>query len=129
MKSIDLSNFDTSQVVDMGYMFYNCSSLNTINLSSFDTSLVTQMDGMFSACYKLNYMNLFNFRETVLSSCSNMFNNVPNGIIICMNEANIKEKILTLLQEIASLTSVQIILICQKNVIIKEKMKIIIKKK
>ena len=82
MKSIDLSNFDTSQVVDMGYMLYNCSSLNYINLSSFDTSLVTQMDGMFSACYKLNYMNLFNFRETVLSSCSNMFNNVPNGIII-----------------------------------------------
>ena len=38
LKSIDLSSFNTSTVVNMKKMFMGCSSLNSIKLSSFDTS-------------------------------------------------------------------------------------------
>ena len=41
IKKIDLSSFDTSNVVDFGAMFQNASSLSDIDLSSFDTSAVT----------------------------------------------------------------------------------------
>lgn len=46
-KEIDLQGFDTSNVKDMTYMFYN-SSAQTINLGDkFDTSNVTSMNSMF----------------------------------------------------------------------------------
>ena len=48
--SLDLSNFNTSKVTNMGYMFGVCSSLTSLNLSNFDTSKVTNMNMMFSGC-------------------------------------------------------------------------------
>ena len=38
----------------MSYMFYNCRSLTTIDLSNFDTSQVTNINGMFdNYCFSL----------------------------------------------------------------------------
>ena len=31
---LDISNFDFSQVTDMSYIFYNCSSLTSLNLTN-----------------------------------------------------------------------------------------------
>ena len=45
--SIDLSNFNSSEVTNMEYMFYECSSLNSLNLSNFNTKNVTNMSNMF----------------------------------------------------------------------------------
>ena len=44
---IDLSNFDSSNVINMENMFYGCSSLTSVNLSNFDTSQVNNMNLMF----------------------------------------------------------------------------------
>ena len=44
---IDLSNFDTSKVTDMAYMFAGISNLTSLDLSNFDTSKVTDMQYMF----------------------------------------------------------------------------------
>ena len=41
------NNFDTSNVVNMGQMFNNCTSLVQLDLSSFDTTNVTSMFSMF----------------------------------------------------------------------------------
>ena len=46
LKSLDLSSFDTSSVVDMSAMFVS-SGLRSLDLSSFDTSSVTNMNKMF----------------------------------------------------------------------------------
>ena len=46
---IDLSNFDTSEVIDMNSMFFQCRGLILLNLSNFDTSKVTDMGYMFSS--------------------------------------------------------------------------------
>ena len=47
--TLDLSSFDTSNVIDMTNMFYN-STATTLDLSSFDTSNVTNMSNMFYGC-------------------------------------------------------------------------------
>ena len=52
-----LSRLDTSEVRDMDFMFYNCSSLETLDLSSFDTSNVKDMSGMFYCCGSLSELS------------------------------------------------------------------------
>ena len=53
LTSIDLSNFDTSNVVFMDGMFYYCSKLTALDLSNFDTSKVKGMSCMFFNCFNL----------------------------------------------------------------------------
>jgi surface protein len=58
LTNINLSNFNTNNVTDMGHMFYGCSSLNKIDLSNFNTNNVTNMDCMFGDCPYLNNNNI-----------------------------------------------------------------------
>ncbi|MBR1497450.1 MAG: InlB B-repeat-containing protein, partial [Oscillospiraceae bacterium] len=54
LTSLDLSAFDTSNVVNMSSMFYNCERLKTIYVSSlFQTDNVSSSSGMFSYCSSL----------------------------------------------------------------------------
>ena len=71
--NLDLSNFDTSNVVNMAYMFNICSSLASLDLNHFDTSKVTSMYAMFRTCPKLTYLNLNNFDTTNVFDMSYMF--------------------------------------------------------
>jgi surface protein len=98
LTSINISSFDTSSVTNLGFMFYHCYSLVSLDLSSFDTSKVTRTIDMFNSCQKLEYINLKNFDENSLSKYDNTFYNVPNNIVICINEANIKNKLLPLIK-------------------------------
>ena len=41
------SNFDTGNVTDMSYMFYNCYNLISIDISNFNTQNVIDMSWMF----------------------------------------------------------------------------------
>ena len=47
LTSIEMSNIDTSNVLDMGRMFQNCISLNSLDLSSFDISKNTNIGTIF----------------------------------------------------------------------------------
>ena len=71
--SIDLSNFNTSNVTNMSYMFSDCSSLTSLDLSSFNTSKVTNMGTMFSYCSKLTSLNLSNFNTSNVTNMYHMF--------------------------------------------------------
>ena len=51
LTNIDLSNFNTKNVTDMGGMFSGCSSLTNIDLSNFNTNNVTDMSCMFLKCF------------------------------------------------------------------------------
>ena len=54
LQSIEgINNLNTSEVTDMTYMFYQCSSLTSLDLSSFNTSRVTSMTFMFYGCSNL----------------------------------------------------------------------------
>lgn len=68
------SNFDTSNITDMSYMFRG-SNASIIDLSGFDTSNVTNMSDMFYNCYYLKSLNISNFDTRKVSKMSSMFYN------------------------------------------------------
>ena len=78
LTTLDLSNFDTSQVTDMRYMFSDISNLTSLNLSSFNTSKVTDMGYMFNAMSSLTTLDLSNFDTSKVTDMSKMFSNMFN---------------------------------------------------
>ena len=76
--SLNLSNFDTSKVTNMGGMFLGVSNLATINLSNFDTSKVINMSFMFFGMSKLTTLNLSNFNTSKVIYMNRMFSDVSN---------------------------------------------------
>ena len=73
LKSINLSNFDTSQVTDMRAMFTSCTNLTLLDISSFNTSLVTSMNNLFDECSSLSSLNLSHFNTSKVTDISFMF--------------------------------------------------------
>lgn len=63
--------FDTSNVISMRYMFANCDLLKSVDLSECDTSNVTNMVGMFQYCYELTNLKIPNVSSVV--NMSGMF--------------------------------------------------------
>ena len=53
-------------MTDMNEMFYGCPSLNYLNLSNFNTSQVIGMEEMFYGCSSLNYLDLSNFNTSLI---------------------------------------------------------------
>ena len=78
LTTIDLSNFDTSKVTNMGQMFSGIDKLTTLNLSNFDTSQVTNMYGMFDGMHSLTTLNLSNFDTSKVTDMQNMFYGISN---------------------------------------------------
>jgi surface protein len=58
LTSLNLSNFNTSNVISMYAMFEDCQSLTSLDISGFDTSKVTTMTWMFNRCNKLTSLNI-----------------------------------------------------------------------
>ena len=71
--SLDLSNWDTGNVTNMDEMFYACSSLKTLDLSNWDTSKVTSMKNMFYNCKILTSIDLTNWDTGKVTNMNNMF--------------------------------------------------------
>ena len=98
LTSLDLSNFVTSTFTHIHYMFEGCSELTSLNLANFESSNIHEMQNMFSGCSKLAYINLKNYLQNNLvdSYSSNIFYNVPDNIVVCLNENNdlMKQQIL-----------------------------------
>ena len=69
--SIDLSGFDTSNVVNMKNMFSR-SQATTLDVSSFNTSNITDMSGMFVGS-KATSLDLSNFDTSNVTDMSSMF--------------------------------------------------------
>ena len=70
---LDLSAFDTSNVIDMSYMFERCDKLQDIKFINFNTENVTSMCGMFMYCHKLQKIDMGTFRTLKVSDMSKMF--------------------------------------------------------
>ena len=78
IKSLDLSNFDTSSVKTMQSMFQSCTNLESLNISSFNTENVYNMSYMFYGCKALTDIDFTNFSmKSVVSSDVQMFYLVP----------------------------------------------------
>ena len=75
LTSLNISNFNTNNVIDMNNMFSNCSSLTTLNLSNFNTKNVTNMSNMFYNCSSLTNLDLSNFNTNNVIDMNEMFYN------------------------------------------------------
>ena len=74
LTSLDLSNFNTSQVVNMRNMFYGCNALTNLDISNFDTSNVTNMNNMFDGCKGFSSIDVSSFNTSKVTTIASMFN-------------------------------------------------------
>ena len=75
LKNIDLSTFNTDKVINMSYMFNGCSLFTQLDLSKLITNKVINMRGMFGYCSSLKYINLSRFNTSQVTDISYMFSN------------------------------------------------------
>lgn len=87
-----VSLFDTSNVTNMNSTFSNCTSLITVPL--FDTSNVTDMWGMFLRCSSLTAVPLFNTSNvTDMRSVFRECRNVQTGALALYQQASTQANI------------------------------------
>lgn len=72
-KEIDLSKFDTSNVINMQGMFQGCNNLLSIDVSNFDTGNIESMKNMFTYCFNLQKLDLSGFNTTNVTDMQEMF--------------------------------------------------------
>lgn len=80
--SLDLGDFNTSNIVDMDHMFARCSNFTTLDLSGFNTSKVTVMRSMFEYCTALLYLDLSWFDTSKVTDMNSMFYSCSNATLI-----------------------------------------------
>jgi len=51
---LNIKNIDTSNVVDMSYMFDSCFALEDLDVANFKTSKVKDMSYMFQYCLSMD---------------------------------------------------------------------------
>ena len=71
----DISNWNTSNIIDMSCMFEGCSSLSTLpDISNWNTSNVIDMSSMFNGCSSLSSLpDISNWNTIKVTDLSHMF--------------------------------------------------------
>ena len=64
---------NTSEVNDMSYMFYQCTSLTSLDVSHFSTDNVTTMTHMFKDCEQLAVLDVTSFHTQNVDNMASMF--------------------------------------------------------
>ncbi len=76
LKSIDLSNFDTSNTTTMSHMFYYCNTVATLNLGqNFNTSNTDNLNRMFAYCKAAQSIDISGFNTSKVTDMGGMFQN------------------------------------------------------
>lgn len=93
IKKLDLSSFDTRKVIYMNAMFMEAYSVEEINLSSFDTSNTWFMGNMFQNTHALKKLDLHNFNTQTVTHMQYMFYNsgVPNLDLSNFDTSKVKD--------------------------------------
>ena len=88
LRKLDLSGFDTENIINMSCMFYNCKNLKNINLSNFNTQKVENMSYMFAFCDSLKNLDLSSFDTIKVKDMNNMFINCENLVYLDLSNFN-----------------------------------------
>lgn len=70
LTTLDVSNWDTHNVTDMGYMFDNCSSLLKLDFKNWNVSKVKTFERFLAFTDSL--IEIKNYEQWDLSSCENL---------------------------------------------------------
>lgn len=71
--SLDLSSWNTSNVISMGSMFESCVNITSLDLSSLNVDNVTDMSYLFNSCSALKSINLTGWNTSNLTNMNSMF--------------------------------------------------------
>ena len=74
----------------MDSMFSNCNSLTSLDLSNFNTSQVTNMSWMFTGCSSLTSLDFRKATFDKVTSYDSMFNSTSSTINIITKDATTK---------------------------------------
>lgn len=110
-KTFDGNTVDVSNVEDLNYMFYDCSSLTSVDLSSWDVSNVETLNNMFQGCINLQtIVGLENWVTPNLKYISMMFQNCQSLTSVDLSSFNTSkvESFSSLFSYCKSLTSVDL---------------------
>lgn len=81
--SLDLSEFDTSNVTEMDSMFEFNGSLINLNLKGFNTAKVKNMESMFADIYSMEVLDLSDFDLSSVENVNNIFSGSEfNNVIV-----------------------------------------------
>ena len=81
LQYVEFGNFDSSSVISMEKMFYNCESLISLNFS-LDMSNVENINFMFACCKNLTTINFNNYPTLSLKTMDKLFYNCNNLAVI-----------------------------------------------
>ena len=88
LKSMDLSNLDTSFTTNMADMFNNCSNLTELDISNFNTENLTNIGtSLFDGCDNLTNLNMSNFNFTKVPS-GKIISKVNENLAVNLSNAN-----------------------------------------
>ena len=74
LEYLDLTNWNTSKVVNMDSLFCGCTKLKEIKgIDKFNTINITNMNDMFINCENLEYLDLSNFNTSNITYIDCMF--------------------------------------------------------
>ena len=73
LTALDVTHFDTGKVMNMGYMFSGCSGLTSLDVSNFNTGKGENMWGMFQGCSSLTALDVTNFDTGNVTNMHSMF--------------------------------------------------------
>ena len=73
LKYIDVNNFDTRNVENMSYLFWQNRLLESINLNNWDTHNVMYLDYAFDDCEKIKEIDLSSWDTTNLQRATGLF--------------------------------------------------------
>lgn len=124
MKEIDLSSFETSNVIDMSNMFSNVMSVKSIDVSNFDYSPVTNCDMLFTKAgmnvddFVLDISSV-NIGELELYMTNSLFQNNLFTHKIYVKDESSKEWLVS--KNFSNITSKNIIIGSCDNTVCKEK--------
>ena len=94
VKTLDLSGWKTSNVKNMGTMFFSCISIESLNLSGWDTSNVENMSLMFSGCWDLESLDVSGWDTSNVEDMGSMFidcYNLKSLDLSGWNTSNVKD--------------------------------------
>ena len=98
LTSLDLSKFVTSSIKNMHAMFISDINLISLDLSNFDFSQVTDIEYMLAGCQSLKYINLKHLNINDNINFTGLINNYLENIIICIDDESTLVKVMSLIK-------------------------------
>lgn len=108
LRDLDLSTWDTSSVTNMSNMFSGCENLQNLYISTWDTSSVTNMASMFAQCSNLYTLNLSSFNTSSVTNMNRMFSACSGLISLDLSNWEVGSNVTTtnMFYQTSSLTSI-----------------------